>query len=351
MAAKVSIIVPVYNEEKNLERCMDSLLSQTLQDVEIILVDDGSSDKSSEMCDNFAGRDTRVHVIHKKNEGLGMARNSGMGVAVGEYIGFVDSDDYVLPDMFEKLYCAATAERAELALSGIRQVGGSLFSDDAEKEVCCFKKKELFCGEQGRQRLMQGIVGAEPEEVEDSRYNFAAWKNLYLRKTIEENSIRFPSERDIISEDVIFLLRFVSAIDRAVGIPGAYYCYQRNVSSLTRNYRGDQFEQFKKLVSTVDEELKERLPGVDSQRFVDRLFQARARVAIVSEVQHGREQNQPYRQVCGSIKRISGDRALQVVLRRYPYWKLPKKQAMFAFAMRYQLSGLLYVLIVLREVK
>ena len=92
---KVSIIVPVYKTEKYLKRCLDSLLNQTLEDIEIILVDDGSPDSAPALCDNAAKTDGRIKVIHKKNEGLGTARNTGMDAACGKYIGFVDSDDFV----------------------------------------------------------------------------------------------------------------------------------------------------------------------------------------------------------------------------------------------------------------
>lgn len=92
---KVSIIVPIYNVEKYLDRCMASLLNQTLEDIEIIMVDDGSPDRCPKMCDEYAKKDSRVKVVHKKNGGLGYARNSGLDVATGEYVAFVDSDDYV----------------------------------------------------------------------------------------------------------------------------------------------------------------------------------------------------------------------------------------------------------------
>ena len=104
---KISIIVPIYNVEKYLDRCVRSLCNQTLQDIEIILVDDQSPDDCPRMCDEYAKQDSRIIVIHKKNGGLGYARNSGMKVATGEYVAFVDSDDYVDLDMFESMYNSA----------------------------------------------------------------------------------------------------------------------------------------------------------------------------------------------------------------------------------------------------
>ena len=104
MDVKVSVIVPVYNVEKYLDRCLDSIINQTLNEIEIILVDDGSTDSSGEKCDEYKKKDLRIKVIHKKNKGLGYARNSGLEVATGKYIAFVDSDDYIDRRMFESLY-------------------------------------------------------------------------------------------------------------------------------------------------------------------------------------------------------------------------------------------------------
>ena len=101
---KVSIIVPVYNVENYLERCISSLRNQTLEDIEIILVDDSSTDSSLEICNKMAMEDSRIKVIHKENEGAGLARNEALRVATGEYIGFLDSDDFVEADMFKTLY-------------------------------------------------------------------------------------------------------------------------------------------------------------------------------------------------------------------------------------------------------
>jgi len=104
MNKKISVIVPVYNVEKYLNRCVDSILAQTYQNLEIILVDDGSPDNCPQICDDYGQKDLRIKVIHKENGGLSSARNAGLDIATGDYIGFVDSDDYVAPDMYSCLY-------------------------------------------------------------------------------------------------------------------------------------------------------------------------------------------------------------------------------------------------------
>ena len=113
---KISIIIPVYNVEKYIEECVESVICQTYKEIEIILVDDGSTDRCPEICDSYGGRDSRVQVIHKGNGGLSDARNAGLDIAQGEYIVFVDSDDYIAPDMIEKLYKKAKDKDADMVL-------------------------------------------------------------------------------------------------------------------------------------------------------------------------------------------------------------------------------------------
>ena len=133
--AKVSVIVPVYNAEEYLKRCVDSLRNQTLEDIEIILVDDSSTDSSLEICKDFSGKDSRIKVIHKENEGAGMARNAALRVATGKYIGFVDSDDFVEPDMFKSLFEKAEENESDLVMSGVMFVDGNMFSQKGDKEL------------------------------------------------------------------------------------------------------------------------------------------------------------------------------------------------------------------------
>lgn len=110
MNYKVSIIVPVYNTEKYLKKCVESLIQQTLSDIQIILVDDGSKDASGRICDDFAAGDERIQVIHKVNGGVSSARNAGLEIAQGEYVGFVDADDWVEPEAMSELYRACNEE-------------------------------------------------------------------------------------------------------------------------------------------------------------------------------------------------------------------------------------------------
>lgn len=347
MQIKVSAIVPVYNTEQYLVRCVDSLLRQTMKEMQIILVDDGSVDRSAALCDEYAARDERVLAIHQKNQGPAMARNAGLVQAKGEFVGFVDSDDYVLPEMFERLYEKAADLGADMALSGLRQVGGNLFASNEDVEICCFKKQEIFSGDTGRKKLLLGTVGSLPHEKQDSRYNFSVCKNIYKRKVIEEKGIRFEPERNL--EDVLFALNFIPCIKLAVGVPGAFYCYCRNRASLSKAYQKGQFRQTREKAAEICRRLEKIVPEAEFRIYTDRMLQARARVAIVQEIQYAIERGERKKELYRKLKEICRDEELSGLLLRYPWHKLPVKQAIFACAMRYQMVRVLCLLTCLKQ--
>ena len=147
--AKVSIIVPVYKVEKYLDRCMVSLLKQTLSDIEIILIDDGSPDNCPVLCNNYVQEDIRIRTIHKTNGGLSSARNAGLAVATGEYIGFVDSDDAVERDMYEKLYLRAKRENVDFVMCDYIRI-----PDDGKPYL---KSLEISSGRYDKEKMKKEI--------------------------------------------------------------------------------------------------------------------------------------------------------------------------------------------------
>lgn len=350
MGSKVSVIVPVYRTEAYLRRCVDSLRGQTLREIQIILVDDGSPDGCPALCDRLAREDSRILALHQENRGAGLARDLGLERAGGEYIGFVDSDDYVLPEMYERLYTAARSSDADMALSGTRYLGGAVFDREGGEEIRnSFAREEVFQGEDGIKKLMLGIAGAAPGEAEDSRYGFAVWKNLYRGETLRQSGVRFRSEREIGSEDVLFQLDFLLLRPRAVGVPGAWYCYCRNGDSFSRSRREGRFDLQKRLIRELELRLSQRAAEQEYRPYLDRQFQAMARVSSIQEAIYAREQGLSRRETEKLLKRICGDCDLQEALKRYPYWRLPPMQAAFAFAMRWRLVDLQRMLVALRE--
>lgn len=347
---KVSIIVPVYKTEKYLMRCLDSLRQQTLKDIEIILVDDGSPDHCPALCDRAAEEDARIRVVHKANAGLGMARNSGLDAASGKYVGFVDSDDYVDTRMYEALYAAAEKHQAQLVLSGLCFVGGNMFEEnDVYTAKVYFKQETLFDTPEACRKLMLGIVGALPKEPDDSRYGASVCKNLFRRDFLEAGHIRFQSEREILSEDTLFMLDTISGIACAVGVPGAYYCYCRNGESLSKAYRPARYEMSLVFLKELESRLQRSMPEEEYQLYLDRLTQAFARILCSQEIVHAHETQLSSDLLRQRLKEICTRKEYAEVLKRYPWYRLPFKQAAFAFAMRYRLYWMQELLVRLRN--
>lgn len=227
---KVSVVVPIYNVEPYLRECVDSILAQTLEDIEIILVDDGSPDHCGEIAEEYAREDSRVKVIHQKNAGLGSARNTGVANAVGEYVGFVDSDDWVHPKMFEKLYAAAKENNSDIVTGGHREylngnehdyyphpLGGQSYGKAAE--IC---------------ELRVLLFGRDLNDSNPEPFPMRVWTSIYRLSLLLDNAIQFEN---VMSEDTIFNLDAYKVAKKISFTKDADYCYRMGDHySITRSF-------------------------------------------------------------------------------------------------------------------
>lgn len=247
---KVSIIVPVYNAEKYLDRCIHSLIGQTYGDIEIILVDDDSTDSSPVLCDGYAKSDCRIRVIHKENEGAAMARKDGLATACGEYVLFVDSDDWIDPDTVEVCLKTALQDGSDCVMFGYireypnRSIMNPLFSCGFSYDTV--KSEELI------HRRIVGLLGeelAEPHRI-DNLSSLAM--RLWHIDTV--NRGRFVSERTVgTSEDTIFCLYALEGC-RISYIDRCFYHYRKdNRLSITTAYKADLAEKWDVMYSIVEE--------------------------------------------------------------------------------------------------
>ena len=213
---KLSIIVPVYNTEKYIVNCLDSLVNQNLEEIEIICVNDGSTDRSLEILERYAGEDERIRIITKENDGLGAARNTGIDAAQGKYIGFVDSDDFADPNMFRLLVKAAESADADVAIGNVY-----LYYDDSKKTVP-YRDQKFY---QTLNRV--GVFRAKdvPEIVE----NIGVWDRIYRRQFIENHKLRNPEH--VIYEDALFSFQTSVLAERLVECSEAVYFYRKNTGS------------------------------------------------------------------------------------------------------------------------
>lgn len=347
---KVSIIVPVYNTEKYLERCISSLKNQSLKDIEIILVDDSSTDSSLEICKKMATDDSRIKVIHKVNEGAGKARNAGLEAATGKYIGFVDSDDFVGEDMYKTLCAKAEEYGSDLVMSGVLFVDGNMFSEKGEcvrKDY--FDKDTHFETEESLKRLRMGIVGSTPDDIDDSRYGMSTAKNLFKNEIIKKNNIVYKSERDVLSEDALFMVDYISCIEKATGIPEAFYNYCRNGDSISKSYKKDRFEKSLIFVSEVEKRFGSDISPDTYRMYIYRFWQAMCRVLCSQEIMYAEDNNVKYSDLKKRLKAVCAHSLTVKALKSYPINTLPIKQRIFAYAVKYRMYLLMKVLVILRS--
>lgn len=257
----VSIIIPVYNVEKYLDRCMQSVFLQSYKNLEIILIDDGSPDSCPRLCDIYGKNDKRVKVLHKKNEGLGLARNSGLALATGKYVLFIDSDDYLSEKMVEKLVYQAELMNADIVYCGY------FYETSNHKwiEVRDFEKEQTFKGNDIDAVSLAFITNQNKLKV---RLQRTVWHALYSKALIDDEDIRFPSERQIPSEDLIFQSRISKFANIISFVPDCLYYYCLNNNSITMNFKKDRYL---KLVNEKNELLRiYSNKGVD--RYINNLY-------------------------------------------------------------------------------
>lgn len=216
---KISVIVPVYKVEEYLDRCIESIVNQTYRNLEILLIDDGSPDHCPVLCEEWSKRDSRIRVIHQKNGGLSAARNTGILAASGDYIGFIDSDDYILPTMYERMLIALTKNNADLCICGIRWVNedGSAFQDAVPGSV----KNEIMNQNQAFIKLCG-----------EGYCHYVTAVNKLYKKNIFSNLL-FPEGR--IHEDEFVIHHILQKCTKIVGLEEELYYYVQRQNSITHD--------------------------------------------------------------------------------------------------------------------
>lgn len=338
----ISIVVPVYNVEKYLKRCLDSLINQTYENIEIILVNDGSTDDSLEICKEYSKNDKRIKIVSKKNEGLGMARNTGIDNASGQYICFFDSDDFVEINAIEKLHDVIIKERPQIVCFGFKKLRSNgeiinTYIPDANKMN--------FCGEEVINEFLPELISENPNTGRSWGLTMSAWASIYSMDLVKDSGWRFVSERDIISEDIYSLLLLYKNVNKVSILSEALYFYCINPSSLTHTYRKDRYEKieyFYRMCQTVCKELqypefiKRRIIYPYLGNTIDALKQ------IIGS-------NEKFKDKLINLKKIVKDKTLQEVLitSKNNKWNFSKK--ILFLAIRYKMTFFTYLLLLLKQ--
>ena len=234
----ISIIIPIYNVEKYLEKCLDSILNQTYKNLEIILIDDGSTNNSPNICNSYCEKDKRIKIIHKNNEGVSSARNKGIELSKGKYIVFIDSDDYVSNEHIEVLYDCIISNNVDLVISNLIDISeDGIILNNEEKESFLMNKDQCL------KELLS----------EDNFYHLCCG-NIYRKDLLEK--IRFNCKYRI-AEDLDFLYRYIKQISSAYFLSKNTYYYLKREGSATNSIYSEKWNDELKICNFIISEMVE----------------------------------------------------------------------------------------------
>ncbi len=305
----ISIVIPIYKVEQYLERCIKSILNQSYKDIEMILVDDGSPDNCGKICDEYSRKYSFIKTVHKENEGLGFARNTGIENASGKFVTFIDSDDYITDDFFKDLIDAALTNNADTVIAGYsRYKNETIVTVDNPIGNKSFTGKQIFTEVLCK---MLGPLGDGSDSI-----NMAAWRVLYSMDIIQKYNLRFPSERQFISEDIIFNIKYYQYAQNVRGISNCGYIYCLNEGSLTERYNPERYVKGEILYFEKKRLLEEAgLYTMDAKYRTEESYIRYSRYAIKSEYKFVKSNGK--RSVLKNIGKISNNANLTKLLRTH----------------------------------
>lgn len=334
----VSVIVAIYNIREYIDRCVKSIVYQSYKNLDIVLVDDGSTDGSSTICDKWAKKDKRISVIHKTNGGLSDARNKGLKRAKGKYICFIDGDDYLEEEMVNLTYNSAVNNNADIVIYSSYSVSAR---DKVRKQLISSKK--IYSGTEVMNILFKECIGTLPRNKSDYEVGFSPWGRMYKRKLLVDNKVFFKSERVLIYEDLMFLLDLMPIVKKAVVLNKALYNYCENTDSLTRKADSTRFNRLKKQYYYLKND-----SDYNNELFINSETNLRFKRTMLGYIRNAisRLDNDSY---YSSLKKICNDKLSKEILRDYPIKELPIKQRIFAYSVKYKLYFLIIILVKLNN--
>lgn len=240
----ISVIVPIYKVEKYLEKCLDGILSQTFNNFEVILVDDGSPDRCGQICDEYASKDKRIKVIHQKNQGVGAARNNGLKKATGKYIYFCDPDDYMEPTLLEDNYLLAEKYQANLVLFGYYH------------EIHISKDQKIVIPNTNDSVFLESKTDFRDafEKLFNSGVMYTLWNKMYKSEYLKQYGLQFEHKK--VGEDTAFNYKIYENLDRVYVNEKLYYHYLERADSALRVYRDNKFEMRYKETEMLEQLVK-----------------------------------------------------------------------------------------------
>ncbi|MDQ0253157.1 glycosyltransferase EpsH [Evansella vedderi] len=349
MKPKISIVVPIYNVDEYLSRCLDSLLSQTIEDIEVITINDGSTDNSLEILEQYAKKDSRIIIIDKENGGVSSARNAGLKIAVGDYIGFVDPDDWVNQEMYRSMYDIAMKDKADIVMcSYIRE-----FGSHSKVKNFPLPKKVIFQEEDVRFKLLRRLVGPIKDEVAKPELLDAwgtVWSKLYRRELIMDNQVTFTDLSEIgTNEDSLFNVEVIYYAKSFVFINEHYYHYWRaNDASVTTGYKPALVDKYTNLYEKIEAFLEKKKLEPEFYIALNNRISLNTLGLGLNEISKGNKSS-VLRKI-SKIKTILNNQQIRRSFQHFKVGDLPLVWRMFYFFAKLRFSTLFYLMLMSIEV-
>ena len=335
----VSIIVPVYNVENYIDDCIKSLVKQSYKNIEVLLIDDGSTDQSSNKCDSWGKEDSRIRVFHQNNAGLSAARNLGLKNMKGKYVTFVDSDDLVEPNMIKHLLEGIERYNADTCIGGYKRI------TDTKRilYVNAYEKKE-YVDKEVTNELLPRLIGGLPDKHDSIK--MAVWNVLFSRNLIVNNELKFVSEREIMSEDIIWDINYFVNSKKVCVVDTTEYLYRVRQGSLSIQikYDTDRLQKIKKLYFLEKRLIKDN--GIKGNAIIrlQKVFFINLTSCFVQDVKF--YSGKPRKR---KLLKIVNDNVVKQICNEYPIAQLKIKQKIFVMLIKYKRVNILALLFMLKE--
>ncbi len=336
---KISVIVPVYNAEKTIKRCVDSIIEQTLENIEIILINDGSTDQSIKILKELQKKDNRVILINKKNEGVSATRNYGLKIARGEFIGFIDSDDIIEKNMFEELYNQINSNLIDIVMCKFK----IFYNKNIIKENFFLNTNSH---DQLKKEIILNMIGLENEEKFNKLNTImgSVWRSIYRKDVIINNNILFDNDISY-SEDLIFNLKFMTKCKELRVINKYLYKYFIYDTSLSKSFSPNSIIESKKSLSIILKIANENNIDIISDR---RLYFAYFRylISILNNIVNSCSKDK-----VRLISKLLNDKEFINGLNHIEYRKLNKKNKFYYFIFKSKNKLAIYTYIFIKKIK
>ncbi|GAE30023.1 glycosyltransferase [Alkalihalobacillus hemicellulosilyticus] len=344
MQPKISIIVPIYNREKELARCLQSLLKQTFKEIEIILINDGSTDDSVELIHHYAEKDERIVVINQNNKGVSIARNQGLLMAKGKYVGFVDSDDWVELTMYERLFQIAEEREADVVMcSYVREfLGGSKEKQLSEQKIIHLQGKQV------QTNLLRRLIGPIRHELGQPEMLDAwgtVWSKLYRRDVLRISQATFVNLDEIgTNEDTLFNMQVLTCAQSFVFYNQPFYHYWRgNDKSVTAIHKSNLLVKWRCLFQHIERIVNDRCRQEVVYQYA---LQNRISMSVLGlGLNEIYAKNRTHDKKIKKIKRILHDEQIQRALKTLDFRHFTCIWKLFFFCAKYKFSTFFYIML------